>query len=71
MQIGIDEQGALNVEFFAKDLGEIAVPISHDHHVDALLSPRSHRVTQLRDLLTTEESTEVAQEDEYDGPILP
>jgi hypothetical protein len=71
MQIGIHEQQALYLELLAKRLGEAPISISYDHDFGALISPRLHRVTQLRDLLTTEESTKVAQEDENDGPVLP
>jgi hypothetical protein len=71
MQIGIHEQKALYLELFAKRLGEIPISISYDHDLDALISPRLHRVAQLRDLLTTEQSTKMAQEDQNDGPVLP
>jgi hypothetical protein len=71
MQIGIHEQKALYLELFAKRLGEIPISISDDHDLDALISPRLHRVAQLRDLLTTEQSTKMAQEDQNDGPVLP
>jgi len=54
MQIGIDEQKALYFEFLTKRLCKVSVPVPHDHDFDALISPRLHRVTQLRDLLTTE-----------------
>jgi hypothetical protein len=60
MQIGIHEQKALYLELLAKRLSEAPISISYDHDLDALISPRFHRVTQLRDLLTTEESAKVA-----------
>jgi len=71
MQIGIHEQKALYPEFFSKRLGEAPIPIPDDHDSDALISPRLHRLTQLRDLLTTEESTKVAQENQNDGSVSP
>jgi len=71
MQIGVDEQSPLDLEFFAKRQSKIAVSVSHDHDVDILSRPRLHRVTQLRDLLTAKESTEVAQEDQNDRPVPP
>jgi hypothetical protein len=54
MQVGIQEQQPLYLEVLTKGLGEAPIPISYDHDFDALSSPRSYRVTQLRDLLTTE-----------------
>ena len=71
MKIGIDEQEALDLEFFSKRLGEISIPVSDDHDVDAPSSPCLHRVAQLHDLLTTEESTEMPEENENDDPVLP
>ena len=71
MQIGVDEQEALYLEFLTKRLCKVPISIPHDDDFDALISPRLHRVTQLRDLLTTEQSTEVAQEDENNRLALP
>jgi hypothetical protein len=71
MQIRVDEQEALYLEFLTKRLCKVPISIPHDDDFDALISPRLHRVTQLRDLLTTEQSTEVAQEDENNRLVLP
>jgi hypothetical protein len=71
MKIRIDEQQALDLELFTEILGEISIPVANDDDFDAERSPRLNRVAQLRNLLTAEESTEVAQEDEDDRSILP
>jgi hypothetical protein len=71
MQVGIHEEQSLDLELLAKSFGKASISISHDHDFDALISPRSYRVAQLRNLFTTEKSTEVPQEDENDGLVLP
>ena len=58
-------------ELFAKGLCEAPVTVPDDHHFDATISPCLHRVTQLRNLLTAEESTKVTQEDQNDDTVLP
>ena len=71
MEVRINEQQALDLEFLSEILCEISVPVADDDDFDTERSPRLNRVTQLRNLLTAEESTEVAQEDEDDRSILP
>ncbi len=71
VELRIDEQQTLEFEFRAEILGEAAGAVSNDHDFDALVAPGFDRVTQLRDLLTTEESTEMSQEDQHDHSVLP
>jgi hypothetical protein len=71
MQVRVDEQMTFDFELFAKGLREAAITVPDDHHFDAPISPCLHRVTQLRNLLTAEESTKVTQEDQNDDTVLP
>ncbi len=71
MKIRIDQEPSFNFEFLPKVFGEISITVSHDDDIDTLIPPRSHRVAQLRELFSTEESTEMTKKDENDAPALP
>jgi len=70
-QLRIDEQRGLESELLTEVLGEARVAVADDHDLDPPFAPLLDRVAQLRDLLTAEESAEVAQEDQHHRAILP
>jgi hypothetical protein len=71
VKIRVDQQSPFDLELFAKVLCEFSVSIPNDDDFDSLATPGLHRVTQLRDLLTTKESTEMPQKEQDDSTGLP
>jgi hypothetical protein len=70
-QLRIHQERAVELEVFAKGGRKICGAVANDDEVG---SPRSNLVdlvAQLRDLLTTEQSSEVADEDEDNWLLLP
>ena len=71
VRIVVDEHGVGKVLLF-DEIGRVgAVPGADRHHLGAEAADLVVVLTQLRGVLPAEQSAEVAQEDQYDGPILP
>jgi hypothetical protein len=70
-QFRIDEQRAVEFEVVAKRGREVRGAVADDHEFGSARPNGSDLVAQLRDLLTTEQSAEVADEGEDDRLFLP
>jgi len=70
-EFGVDEECSFDLELLSKRFCKHSVSVANDDDVDSLTLPATDGVTQLRDLLTAENSTEVAQEDQDGGLGLP
>ena len=64
MGSGVDEEGTLQLEVVSERLRFVGLAVTDESDLDAGFPPLLDRVTQLRDLLTAEHSTKVAEEDQ-------
>jgi hypothetical protein len=70
-QLGIDEQGPVDVHFIAETLGEQTCTVADDHELGSKTPDLRKLFAQLRDLLAAEDSTEVSDEDQHHRPLFP
>jgi hypothetical protein len=63
-QFGIDEDRSIDAEILAKCPCELGTAVADNPQVGTEISDLLYRVTQLRDLLTAEDSTKVSNEEE-------
>jgi hypothetical protein len=70
-QLRIHQERAVEFEVFAKCGSKIHGAVANDYEFGSTRSNLADLVAQLHDLLTTEQSTEVADEDENDRLFFP
>jgi len=67
----VDQEGELDTSFFAKEFGVARVAQSNGGEMRALLLKLFFECAQLRDMLSAEDSTIVAKEDQHGRSALP
>ena len=70
-QLRIHQERAVEFEVFSKGGSKMYGAVANDYELGPTCSNLFDLVAQLRDLLTTEQSTEVADEDENDRLFFP
>lgn len=67
----VGQEGEIEVLLVAKIRRLVRTSTAHHHQLCPLVANLFHRAAQLRDLLTAEQSPEMADEDENGGTFLP